>query len=294
MAYSFSLDSFRITDTRSLHKDTDYVSISLAVGSTPPVTKVKKMGDLNNGTFKTGLLFDNVPVADTAPVVFTYTIVNNGHGSQANVEKALQQTPHAEQTAELAIDDLGLDLNSLDTVDQPALGAGADAPTMVAGLDEHSRRLLETAEQRGPAFGMDPSETPTGSWQFDGSATDAPISIEGAEHDTGATALGIAHGHPPRRRALDRVTQPRVRGAAALVDIGELERRFDEMALDEIGRVAQQIAQRCTPNQRRQLFHGAREIPCVNERVFRLSAPLHTALPRPVEPTRALVSGEAE
>ena len=38
----------------------------------------------------------------------------------------------------------------------------------------------------------------------------------------------------------------------------------------------------------------AREIPCVNERVFRLGAPLHTALPRPVEPTRALVSGEAE
>ena len=38
----------------------------------------------------------------------------------------------------------------------------------------------------------------------------------------------------------------------------------------------------------------AREIPCVNERAFRLSAPLHTALPRPVEPTRALVSGEAE
>ncbi len=34
----------------------------------------------------------------------------------------------------------------------------------------------------------DPSETPTGSWQFDGTATDAPISIEGAEHDIGATA----------------------------------------------------------------------------------------------------------
>src|ERR1700749_1891724 len=35
---------------------------------------------------------------------------------------------------------------------------------------------------------MDPAETPTGSWQFDGSATDAPISVEGAEHDVGATA----------------------------------------------------------------------------------------------------------
>ena len=71
-----------------------------------------------------------------------------GAGStvREKVGKALQQTPHADQTAELAIDDLGLDLNSLDTVDQPALGGGADAPTMVAGLDDHSRRLLETAE----------------------------------------------------------------------------------------------------------------------------------------------------
>jgi pilus assembly protein FimV len=104
------------------------------------------------------------------------------------VEKVLQKSAGVEQTAELAIDDLGLDLNSLDTVDQPALGAGADAPTMVAGLDEHSRRLLETAEHRGPEFSMDPAETPTGSWQFDGTATDAPLSVEGAEHDLGATA----------------------------------------------------------------------------------------------------------
>jgi len=59
---------------------------------------------------------------------------------------------------------------------------------MVAGLDEHSRRLLETAEHRSSDFNMDPAETPTGSWQFDGTATDAPISVEGAEHDIGATA----------------------------------------------------------------------------------------------------------
>ena len=32
----------------------------------------------------------------------------------------------------------------------------------------------------------------------------------------------------------------------------------------------------------------------MNEKVFRLSAPLHKALSRPVEPIRALVSGEAE
>ena len=31
--YTFSFDSFQITDTRSPHKDTDYASLSLAVGS---------------------------------------------------------------------------------------------------------------------------------------------------------------------------------------------------------------------------------------------------------------------
>jgi pilus assembly protein FimV len=104
------------------------------------------------------------------------------------VEKALQQTPQVEQTTELDIDDLGLDLNSLDTADHPALGAGADAPTMVAGLDDHSRHLLETAEHRGATIVADPAETPTGSWQFDGGATDTPINVENFEHDPASTA----------------------------------------------------------------------------------------------------------
>src|SRR5262249_40021974 len=48
-----------------------------------------------------------------------------------------------DQTAELNVDDLGLDLTALDTVDQPGLSASSDAPTMVAGLDEQSRRVIE-------------------------------------------------------------------------------------------------------------------------------------------------------
>jgi pilus assembly protein FimV len=58
----------------------------------------------------------------------------------------------ADQTAELSIDDLGLDLDHLedseghsipplDVTDHPA-----DAPTMVAGLDEKSRRMMAEAE----------------------------------------------------------------------------------------------------------------------------------------------------
>jgi pilus assembly protein FimV len=64
--------------------------------------------------------------------------------------------PKPEQTAEVSIDDLGLNLDSLEQTNTPS-GNGispleetdhpADAPTMVAGLDERSRRMMEEAEK---------------------------------------------------------------------------------------------------------------------------------------------------
>ncbi len=115
MAYSFALDSFRITDTRSLHEDTDYVSISLAVGSAAPITKVKYIGDVNSGTFKPGLSFDNIAVDPTVPVVFSYTVINNGHGPKANVEKALEQagTQLAQKAAQAASKAIGQEIGGL-------------------------------------------------------------------------------------------------------------------------------------------------------------------------------------
>jgi pilus assembly protein FimV len=71
-----------------------------------------------------------------------------------------------EQTAELAIDDLGLDLTALDTIDQPGLGA-SDAPTLVAGLDERSRRMMDEAQRRGGAAAQqDEGVSSTGSWHL--------------------------------------------------------------------------------------------------------------------------------
>ena len=61
----------------------------------------------------------------------------------------------ADQTAEVSIDDLGLDLDHLeqtgssaDSISQLAeTDHPADAPTMVAGLDERSRRMMEDARK---------------------------------------------------------------------------------------------------------------------------------------------------
>ncbi|HWW78323.1 MAG TPA: FimV/HubP family polar landmark protein [Steroidobacteraceae bacterium] len=104
------------------------------------------------------------------------------------VAMALKQTPPAEQTAELAIDDLGLDLAGLDTMDQPGLGASPDAPTLVAGMDDRSRRIMEEAQRR--AVSEDASLT-TGAWQLDENELDGALSEgnrEEAEQDGNVTS----------------------------------------------------------------------------------------------------------
>jgi pilus assembly protein FimV len=60
----------------------------------------------------------------------------------------------ADQTAEVSIDDLGLDLDQLEDTGAPSgshldvTDHPSDAPTMVAGLDEKSRRMMAEAESR--------------------------------------------------------------------------------------------------------------------------------------------------
>lgn len=88
----------------------------------------------------------------------------NAEAVKARLE---ERAPATEATAELALDDLGLDLDaleqtgtpsldqtgsrSLDSTDHPgevsldATDHPSDAPTLVAGLDEHSRRMMDDA-----------------------------------------------------------------------------------------------------------------------------------------------------
>jgi hypothetical protein len=59
--YSFTLESFRITDTRSVHNDTDFVAVSVKVGDNAPITlPTKSMGDVNNGVHKVGLVIPSL------------------------------------------------------------------------------------------------------------------------------------------------------------------------------------------------------------------------------------------
>ena len=96
------------------------------------------------------------------------------------VAMALRQAPAVDQTAELAIDDLGLDLGGLDTVDQPGLGASSDAPTLVAGMDDRSRKVMEEAQRRAAA---EDKSLSTGAWQIDESELDAALADRGGNGD---------------------------------------------------------------------------------------------------------------
>jgi len=110
------------------------------------------------------------------------------------VETALKQSG-TEQTAELALDDLGLDVGQVDTVDQPGLAAasGAEAPTLVAGLDDHSRRVMEDAHQRGRGdTGSSTGTGGTGAWQFDQDELEAALT---------QTSLAVPDSSPTSRLA---------------------------------------------------------------------------------------------
>ena len=88
--YTFTLNNFRITDTRSVHNDTDFVGFSVAVGSNPPITvPTKAMGDVNNGTHQVNLTIPNVLVQPGQTVAFTYRIDNTGYNAN-KVEQALK------------------------------------------------------------------------------------------------------------------------------------------------------------------------------------------------------------
>jgi pilus assembly protein FimV len=125
--------------------------------------------------------------------------LSSGHQPtvRQKVETALRQSSGVEQTAELAIDDLGLDVGSVDTIDElgpAAAGASTpDGPTLVAGLDEHSRKVMEDAQQRAT---KDESSS-TGAWSFDQDELEAALTQTSlAVPDTSSTSrLAALKGH---------------------------------------------------------------------------------------------------
>ena len=101
-----------------------------------------------------------------APTVESTSLRGRDSPTIKKIDSALKHGGSADQTAELALDDLGLELDALDAIRPPRLDRPPKAPTMLAGLDEKSRRLLAEAEARRSRL-ADEDETkisPTGTW----------------------------------------------------------------------------------------------------------------------------------
>ena len=121
---------------------------------------------------------------------------------RAKLDAALRQNaPAGDQTAELAIDDLGLDLGDLDKLgdldsaepaepvverDDPA--SSPDAPTMLASFDEEAQQLIEKAAHRGNGrdLAIDPGATAAME------ALNVDVAEFGSGQDPGATSMVAA------------------------------------------------------------------------------------------------------
>ena len=131
---------------------------------------------------------------------------------RAKLDAALRQNASpGDQTAELAIDDLGLDLGDLENLeglDVPGVAetepehvadrATADAPTMLASFDADAQRLIEEAAQRprGRDSGRETGRGRDGGVDVGATAALETLRIDAAElngsHDVGATSMVAA------------------------------------------------------------------------------------------------------
>ena len=133
-----------------------------------------------------------------APTVEQPGLYSGSHNPtiRQKVESAMKQggLAAADQTAELAIDDLGLDLGALE--EHPNLNSTQEAPTLVAGLDERSRRIMDEAERRGGMKDVDATAiVSTGAWNLSGDDLDQtmpPHQIGGYSNGEGSETSRLA------------------------------------------------------------------------------------------------------
>jgi pilus assembly protein FimV len=199
-----------------------------------------------------------------APTVEQPALRTNSPTIRQKIDAVLRQANTAnDQTAEVAIDDLGLELGdgldlddpqltatgqlpavAGDTVELPRQESSADTPTLVAGLDAESRRLMDVAAE---ASGADSAAT--GDW-FTGTKTErdtsatasmSALDVDLSEHiDTSSTAQFVAPKDLDidleRLTATGEVKGPALNGAAAAAQSDELSLpALEPMTISEVG-----------------------------------------------------------
>jgi pilus assembly protein FimV len=150
---------------------------------------------------------------------------------------AMRQSVSPDQTAELALDDLGLEIDQLPDAEQSALEETdhpSDAATMLAGLDDQSRRALQEVEGRTRSSRDEPTMrsatltgeeniSPTGTWVLDDKTLAATMALPGAADRAESTttrtralaAAGDGAADTSRRRKVDAESTAELAGLSA-------------------------------------------------------------------------------
>jgi hypothetical protein len=103
--YGFLLEKYEIKDTRSRHKDTNYITAALSVnGVQKDIPQTKFMGDQDNGIFQVGFNWPDVEVPEGGTVTLLYQIMNSGHKDHVAMESALNAVVERQLASESPVD----------------------------------------------------------------------------------------------------------------------------------------------------------------------------------------------
>lgn len=150
--YSFMVGSFQISNTRSLHEDTDYVTISASVGD-QHLTKTKFVGNVNNGNHPVNLEIGPFTMRPQDSVTFAYYIVNRGHSSD-NSGDTVDKLTGAAGAVLTAVDvpGAGLILEAIDKILKGIFDLVDCDGTVAAEKYTWSRALLDERTQNHPGY----------------------------------------------------------------------------------------------------------------------------------------------
>ncbi len=102
ITYMVVLDKFHISKTRSVHEDTDYVTLTVQVNQQPPVNQTIFVGNVNDGDHPVNLQLGPFDVGPNDTLTLNYVILNKGHGNgdRQKIEDGLAKSATAAIVAE--------------------------------------------------------------------------------------------------------------------------------------------------------------------------------------------------
>ncbi len=86
MPINFTVKSFALSNTRSVHEDTNYVAVAINQNGTEIPPQTKRIGNVNNGTHAVNVAVSvSSTYHDTDTFALSYLVINHGGGKTQDV-----------------------------------------------------------------------------------------------------------------------------------------------------------------------------------------------------------------